>query len=31
VNPELVAADPADTFGAPYFFTTATFAGDPFA
>jgi catechol 2,3-dioxygenase-like lactoylglutathione lyase family enzyme len=31
LNPELVAADPADTFGAPYFFTTTTFAGDPFA
>jgi hypothetical protein len=31
VNPGLVAADPADTFGAPYFFTTTTFAGDQFA
>ncbi|HTX27229.1 MAG TPA: VOC family protein [Streptosporangiaceae bacterium] len=31
LNPELLAADPADTFGAPYFFTTTTFAGDPFA
>ena len=31
LNPDLVAADPADTFGAPYFFTATTFAGDPFA
>jgi Glyoxalase/Bleomycin resistance protein/Dioxygenase superfamily len=31
VNPDLVAAGPADTFGAPYFFTTTTFTGDPFA
>ena len=31
LNPDVVAADPADTFGAPYFFTTTTFAGDPFA
>ena len=31
LNPDTVAADPADTFGAPYFFTAATFAGDPFA
>jgi hypothetical protein len=28
---DVVAADPADTFGAPYFFTTTTFPGDPFA
>jgi catechol 2,3-dioxygenase-like lactoylglutathione lyase family enzyme len=31
LNADLVAANPADTFGAPYFFTTTTFAGDPFA
>jgi hypothetical protein len=31
LNPDLVAADPADTFGAPYSFTATTFAGDPFA
>lgn len=31
LNSEVVAADPADTFGAPYFFTTTTFAADPFA
>jgi hypothetical protein len=31
LNPEVLAADPADTFGAPYFFTAATFADDPFA
>ena len=31
LNPEVLAADPADTFGAPYFFTATTFAGDPFA
>jgi len=28
---ELLAADPADTFGAPYFFSTATIPNDPFA
>ena len=31
LNPEVLAADPADTFGAPYFFTATTFADDPFA
>jgi hypothetical protein len=30
-SPDVLAADPADTFGAPYFFTTTTFEGDPFA
>jgi hypothetical protein len=29
-GPELLAADPADTFGAPYFFTTATIPNDPY-
>ncbi len=31
LTPELLAADAADTFGAPYFFTATTFAADPFA
>jgi catechol 2,3-dioxygenase-like lactoylglutathione lyase family enzyme len=28
---DVVAADPADTFGAPYFFTTTSVPNDPFA
>jgi hypothetical protein len=31
LRPDLLAADPADCFGAPYFFTTADVPGDPFA
>jgi len=30
LRPGLVAANPEDTFGAPYFFTTETVPGDPF-
>jgi hypothetical protein len=29
-RPGLLAADPADTYGAPYFFTTEVIPGDPF-
>jgi catechol 2,3-dioxygenase-like lactoylglutathione lyase family enzyme len=29
-GPDLVAADPVDTFGAPYFFSTAGIPNDPF-
>jgi hypothetical protein len=31
LRPDLLAADPADCFGAPYFFTTTDVPGDPFA
>jgi catechol 2,3-dioxygenase-like lactoylglutathione lyase family enzyme len=30
LRPGLLAADPADTFGAPHFFTTESVPGDPF-
>ncbi len=30
LRPDLVAADPEDCFGAPYFFTTEVIPGDPF-